>query len=296
MYYKMYIECIMKSIFHYQDYREYLGDFFENRKSSVHGFSWREFSRLAGYSSPVFMKLVIESKTNLSAAGIERVADAVDLVGIEKSYFRALVHFNQEKNPDKKRNFYAELRDLAAPSGAKVLSEDQYDYYNKWYHSVIRERITQVEDQKDYKSLGESLVPSVGTREVKKAIEVLKSNGLIEENQEGRLEQVDSKITTGDEFVSLAVRNLHKQMAELAAQSIEGVEKAKRDISGITLGVSQQGFERMQHELAEFRRKMIRIAEEDTLSDSVYRLNLQLFPLAMDAEKKKSGKRGQGES
>ena len=46
-------------------------DFYEEKKKS--GFTWREFSKIAGFASPSYLKLVSEGKSSLSrTAGIYR--------------------------------------------------------------------------------------------------------------------------------------------------------------------------------------------------------------------------------
>ena len=78
---------MMKSIRQYKDYRKYIRDYYtwEKKHSS---FSWREFSRRAKITSPNFLKLVSERKSQLSTPPAERVADAMDLAGFEKSFFK----------------------------------------------------------------------------------------------------------------------------------------------------------------------------------------------------------------
>ena len=63
----------MKRVMEYQNFRIYVRDFYTERKLAS-GFTWRDFAKLAGYSSPVFLKLVCDGKANLSEVGIERVA------------------------------------------------------------------------------------------------------------------------------------------------------------------------------------------------------------------------------
>ena len=94
----------MKRVMEYQNFRIYVRDFYTERKLAS-GFTWRDFAKLAGYSSPVFLKLVCDGKANLSEVGIERVANAMGLVGADLQYFRALVNFNQERIPRKRRIF-----------------------------------------------------------------------------------------------------------------------------------------------------------------------------------------------
>jgi uncharacterized protein (TIGR02147 family) len=267
----------MQRVYSYMDFRLLLQDYYEQNKSA-RAFTWREFSKAAGYSSPVFLKLVCEGKANLSAVGVERVADAIGLAGKEKTYFRLLVLLGQEKQASVKRGIVKELRELSQSEGVQVIQEDQYDYYDEWYHGAIRELLTQVPDQSDYKAIGQKLTPSVSAKQVKKSVELLHRLQLIT-LENGKWVQTNAKISTGNDFVSLAVKKLHGQMAGLAQESIEAIPRDQRDISGLTVGISTRGFNALQHEIAEFRRKVAEIVSQDEIADSVYRINVQLFPL-----------------
>ena len=72
----------MKSVFEYRDYREYMRDFYESRKKCS-AFTWREFAKLAGFSSSGFLKLVCDGKTRLSKVGVEKVLSAMNLSGAQ---------------------------------------------------------------------------------------------------------------------------------------------------------------------------------------------------------------------
>lgn len=61
----------MKPIVEYLDYRMYMREFYEERKRTS-AFTWREFSKLAGFSSSGYLKLVCDGKTRLCSAGAEK--------------------------------------------------------------------------------------------------------------------------------------------------------------------------------------------------------------------------------
>jgi uncharacterized protein (TIGR02147 family) len=52
-------------VFDYRDYRAYLRDVYQSRKSSEYGFSYRAFAKRAGLSAPNYLKLVAEGQRNL---------------------------------------------------------------------------------------------------------------------------------------------------------------------------------------------------------------------------------------
>lgn len=270
-------------MFSYTDYRKLVLDYFQFRKSMPAGFSWREFAKVCGYSSPVYLKLVTEGKSNLSDVGVERVAAAIGLTGRELLYFRALVRFNQSQSSSEKKNAFAELRELADKSEVSVLQADQYDYYQSWHHAAIRELAPSMPGASP-EQIGEALLPRVSAAKVRKSLDLLERIGLLEQVQ-GAYRQTSQSISTGSEVTSLAVRDLHRQMAGLAMDALESVPREQRDISGLTLGLSAEAYERVVREMAEFRRRLVAIATEDSRTDRVYRVNLQVFPLCENLSK-----------
>ena len=94
----------MKPITEYQDYRQLMRDFYEERKKSA--YTWREFSKAAGFSSPSYLKLVCDGKSSLSRVGVPCVAAAMDLSGFEYDYFSLLVEFGNAKDDEKKKKKY----------------------------------------------------------------------------------------------------------------------------------------------------------------------------------------------
>lgn len=268
----------MKPVMEYQNFRLYVRDFYTERKIRS-GFTWRDFAKAAGYSSPVFLKLVCDGKANLSNVGIERVANAMGLVGTDLQYFRALVNFNQEKDSSKKKEVFKELRAIAKENEMTLVGEDQYDYYESWINPVLRELVPQVPEATPAQ-VADMLAFDTQAAEVKKALKLLEKVGLLNKNADGSFEQSSKAITTGNiEVTSLSVREMHRQMGELAVRSLDEVPVNERDISGLTLGISESAYSRITKEIEDFRRRVASIVLQETEEDRVYRLNVQLFPL-----------------
>lgn len=276
----------MKPVLQYSDFRGFLRDFYLERKA--HGFSFREFSKAAGYSSPVFLKLVIEGKANLSEAGTERVAQATGLAGMDAEYFRILVQMNQAKDSGRKKLLFGELRKIARENKVKVVGEDQYDYYESWVTPVLRELLPAMPNAK-ISEIASALQFKASTGEIRKSKATLLRGGFLAQGADGGFQQTDRRISTGNlELPSLAVRGMHRQMGELAVRALEEIPKDDRDISGLTLGVPESALPRIRAEIGEFRRKISAIATESPRTDRIYRLNVQFFPLTRNLEKSAS--------
>ena len=128
----------MKPITEYQDYRCYVQDYYDERKR-VSSFSWREFARAAGFTSPIYLKLVCEGKTRLSSVGAEKVGAAMRLVGYELDYFKLMVECCHAKTDDERKAIFESMLKIAKDNAVKVVDGDAYRYFETWIHPVVRE-------------------------------------------------------------------------------------------------------------------------------------------------------------
>jgi uncharacterized protein (TIGR02147 family) len=272
----------MRSVFEYIDYRKFLNDYYAFKKNTSRAFSYRYFSAKAGFASPVFLKLVIEGQRNLSRASIEKFCAALGLTKKESMYFKNLVLFEQAKTADEKQEHYAVLRSIENAVSEKALEADQYDYFSNWYNIVIRELVTLFNFKDNFVLLGQSVSPSVSAREAEKSVELLRRLHLIKKRADGSYEQTDSAITTNGDIGLMAVRQFNKEMVLLAAKTIDVVTRDKRNVSGITVGISPVMYKIICTEIAAFKDRIVSLVRRDEVSSSVYQLNIQLFPVSQD--------------
>ena len=98
----------------------------------------------------------------------------------------------------------------------------------------------------------------------------------------------DNSIVTPPEVMSLAVRNFHKKAGQLALTALDDIPKDKRNITALTLGISEQTYREICGELQDFRLKLLEKAEKDKDADSVYQLNFQFFPVGGGKNERRS--------
>ena len=73
---------------------------------------------------------------------------------------------------------------------------------------------------------------------------------------------------------------MQKQYANLASDALRRFSRRERHISGVTMGLDKEAYERLTEELDAFRKKVASIVSNVKKYDCVYRMNLQLFPLS----------------
>lgn len=273
----------MQSVTNFQDYREFMRQWFAENKQR-HSLTWRDFARRAGYVSPVFLKLVSEGKSSLRGTGADRVAQAMGLEGFEKAYFKSLVTYNQSKLGPARKKAYDEMQALAQAHKVNVLGKDSMGYYESWKNPVLRELVPHVPGMFP-KKVADCCLPKLTASEVKESVRYLESLGLLVKNRDGSYSQSDKSVSTGEmSFVPLTIQQMHLQMGNFALDAIKNLPLSERNVSGITMGLTQRAYKKIVEELAEFRKKVVAIATEDDGMDRVYRLNLQLFPLTKNIQ------------
>jgi uncharacterized protein (TIGR02147 family) len=269
------------NIFEYTDYRKFLEDIYHFLKSSHRGFSFRYFSQRAGFASPNFLKLVIESKRNLSDDSIARFAQALKLNRTESDFFAHLVHFTQAKNASEKAESAQAM--MRAKSFLKIhpLQQAEYAYYACWYYIPVRELVSLESFQESPEWIAARLRPKISSEEAAKALRDLEALGMLVRDANGRLKQSIRTVTTSSEVSSSAIVRYHKEMMSLASKSIDNVPKPNREISAACVPVSKATAHKLKAMIQEFRQELLAIAEEDQApAETVYQINLQLFPLS----------------
>ncbi len=268
----------MKDVFEYTGYRQYIADYYAERKVKS-AFTWREFARMAGFSSSVHLKYVSEGRFNLGEDAAERVAKAMGLSGNRLEYFRAMVEFDHAKTDAEKKAAYGKMISIAEAHKAKVLEGDSFRFFSDWKNPVLRELAPAMPGAKPL-ALAHACREKITAAEVSETLNFLVKAGLLQKDDVGNYAQTEKSVTTGPmEVTPVAVRGMHRQMGEFALDAIEGVPQAERHFSGVTLGVTHETYDEIVQVIAECRKKVIAIATRDSAADEVYRLNMQFFPM-----------------
>ncbi len=275
------------SIFEYDDYRVFLGDLYEYYKGTTNYFSYRYFSRRAGFASPNFLKLVIEGKRNISDESIERFSEALKLEKLESEFFKNLVQFCQSKNATEKT--LNAKRILKSRTFKKIhpIRQTEMKYYARWYYIPLRELVATKDFQEDSGWISEQFDHAVSPSEVEQALRDLISIGFIFRDKEGLLKQTYKNVRPGDSVVSTLISQYHKDMISKAKDSIDDIHHMDREISGTCISCSRETVEKIKTLMKEFRNEILSITDDSKDATVVYQLNFQLFPLAGQLAAKK---------
>jgi uncharacterized protein (TIGR02147 family) len=273
----------MPNVFEYTDYRRYLSDWFEEKKKAQPSFSYTSFAQKAGFSDRGFFHNVIHGKRGLTKESLIKVSQAIGHSKAEGEYFENLVYFNKSGDLKGRNYFYEKLNGVKSTEKTAVKAQqtrkDQYAFYSQWYHAAVRSLIDMYPFRDDYRWLAKNVFPPITPKQAKQSVQLLEKLGLIERQKNGTFRLTSKSITTGSEIVSLAVQNFHKEALDLAKNALEKTPIDKRNITGLTLGISEKTYLKLCEEIRQFRSKIVRIVEQDEEADRTYQLTFNLFPI-----------------
>ena len=278
----------MKPIVEYKDYRAYMADYYEERKRTS-AFTWREFAKIAGFTSPSYLKLVCDGKSSLSRVTMNRVAVAMGLVGYEIEYFEAMVNFVNAQKDDVKKVYFDKMMAISAANQVRVVDKDAFEYYDSWKNPVVRELAPLMPGAMPGE-IAKACTLEVSAIDVRKSLQFLVRAGFLEQVEENVYRQTEKSVEGSKEGLPLAIRSMHREMGNLAVDSLDRFSSSERNVTGVTMGIDRETYGQIVHELDECRKKITALAESCGNIRQVYRLNLQLFPLSKEVGKREEAK------
>ena len=273
---KMYSTNI--EILKYDNYRTFLKDVVQEQRN-LNQFSYRKFAKYSGFSSPNFLLLLIQGERNLSQDSSKKLGQALGLKNIRLSFFSELVDFNQSTNPSERYEKLQNLLKYRSKLNVEFIEDEIADYLSQWLHSAIRELLI-INSNLTIDEISCRLSPSVTKSEIQKSISLLKSLNLISE-ENGKIKVLQNNLSTNHEFVTASAYAYHRQMIQLALESLDRYARHQRNITATTVSLSWDNFQKIQKKIQDLRSEIMAISEIDQNKEEVFQFNFQLFPLSL---------------
>ncbi|MCB9497197.1 MAG: TIGR02147 family protein [Fibrobacteria bacterium] len=278
----------MTPIFHYTDYRAFLKDALQALKEKDPKISQRWIQQRLAVKTSGWLADLLAGRRKLGRPQLEAFSRLLNLSAREELYFQTLVDYvhaptapTRNRAFEKLASFHEVPRDLIDP--------DRFEYFSKWYYGAIREFLLIEPFRGDHAKLARSLRPPITPAQAKDAIAVLERLGMVKRFASGELrpsvEHVKKLPHFGPEHY---YRYIRSQM-ELGIDAVERIPKDERDVSALTLVLSEEGFRIFRQELKELRSRMVQISESENKkfwtgvtgdSRRVYQSVLQVFPVS----------------
>lgn len=167
-----------------------------------------------------------------------------------------------------------------ADSGYTELDLDVAEAISSWEHFAILALMELKDFSGQERAIAERLNIPLGI--VLECLGRLSKLGLVA-NRHARWALTGKNMATPTGAHSAALREGHKQAIFRALRSLDQDSVGVRDVSGITMAISRERLGEARKMIQEFRRRLSSYLEGGR-RNSVYRLNIQLFPLTQEKD------------
>jgi len=267
----------MNTIYSYTDYREYIRDFCAEKRKKNSGFSLRCAAEKCGVPSGTFTR-IINGTRGIGPSLLPKFIAWLGLKHLETDYFKLLVKFHNCPDVSEREKYYAEILEYRSQMRNRI-PEDKHHFFENWYNSALYELLKIVPDISQPEKLGVFLEPPVSETKIANALGMMEQSGFIERTAQG-YKVVSPFLSTGDYWESAAIHAFQRMMCTLGTEALVRFPKNERDISTLSISLSDEGFSKIVDVLCEARDKIKKIEQNDNSPQRVYQVNLELFPIS----------------
>lgn len=269
----------LPNIFTYTDFRVYLGDFYQAKKSADRKFSHRFIAEKVRAGSSGWFADVLKGRLNLTGSQLLPLARLLQLKANEIDFFEAMVGYGQAGSLEERTRYFHKMLSFKEVR-ADMVGLDKLEFYGKWYHSALRELLFFHAFRGDYAALARKLSPPIRQAEARESIELLERLGFVEPNGIGGFKARDATLKKDSSFPSVVMANFLKSNMELAIEALDRYSKEERDISALTISLSDEAFAKVKEEIRALRKRILAMTEMDVAPSKVYQCNFQFFPMS----------------
>jgi uncharacterized protein (TIGR02147 family) len=265
-------------ILRYKDYRQFLRDFYNFKKSLRAGFSFRRFSQLAGINSPNYLQLVMQGKRNLSEKMAMQVVNTLGLLGPEKQYFIALVAHVNAKTEDSRIQAQSEILRSIKNLVAKEIPKAKVIILTEWYHLIVREMVLLPEFEPSGEWIAQKLRGLIRKEDAEKSLNFLLQAGFLEVRG-GRFMQADPILDTGNAFDEVIGLKYHVGTLEAWAKSMPLMDKSLREFGVLNIPIANDKITELKERMRKFQDELIGWLQDEQRPERVVQLGLYLVPI-----------------
>jgi uncharacterized protein (TIGR02147 family) len=268
---------VMPSVFEYDNYRQFLNDYYSARKKLDSSYSYARFAKDAGIASPNYLKLVMDGERSLSTDQIHRFARAISLYGLELDFFETLVHLNQSDSPESQYYYSKRLQDFRTQISKSAVRLNANQIGVEWYFPALALYLDQRPVEKTEFS---KIAPKLGVTEFQlnaMTSQLLQRDFLsIKENTYHM--NFSSGVFVDKNSNSFAQKNFQQSQLEQSLRVFKESYGRHTKFISHTFTISSDSFDAWTAKVYAFLQTLARASEEES-ADQVLQLNVQMFSI-----------------
>ena len=255
-------ELTAPRVFDYDNYREFLSDWFSWKKSSSPSYSGAVFARKAGLSAHTLLGMTVRGQRNLSHDTIRAFTRALELKTREALFFEKLVLFNQSRSGEDKAYYLEQLLSVSQGNGKRLLTKikNHARYFSNWYVVAIKELVACEGFNADPEWIVERLKNKISRKQAQEAFTLLLDLGMLKEeiskDGQNKFLVVHPSLDIDPGHVDFAVRNFHRDFLDRSKRAIDEESMDERELSSLTMPVTEEDLPLLRAKIKEFRKNL----------------------------------------
>lgn len=269
----------------FEDYRDLLKQYYENRKSEMPLYSYGMMGqRLDLDKSQLFR--ILSKALHLPNRCVPLAKALLGLTGRSGEIFEILVAAAKTQSKVKRSKLYEMAFNLKNIELRKI-EDNELLFLSKWWIPVVRSVIElnggRVSDEK----VPKQIQPNITKSQYAEALKILKILGFISPRASGYFELEKIHFSTTGTPRAKAIRDYQYQLFGLAQNALTQFTLQERNISSLLVSVDEDCFQDLQEMTAEFRRQVQKRIDKVEKSTRVMQLLFALFPVAINEDELK---------
>lgn len=278
-------------LFHYHDYILFLNDWIQFNKRIQKGFSLRKLASACRISIG-YLPMVLSGKRPLSLESFQKLLPALQLSKAEQQFFACIHSLGTTSSQNERMECLHQMKRYSAYREHYPNESEVYHYLTKWYYYTIRELTADPEFKFDAEWVQGRLREHVSLADVKEALQFLLENKYIIRSSDGIVIPPEKHLSCEGGIYKVTLAEYHRQLLELAEKSITNANSSERHLIGHTFAISENKYEKLQQIMKDVVLKIQTLTDEPDTNpkDSVYHIEMALFPLTLSKEKNEKDK------
>ena len=269
------------NIFQYHDYREFLRNWLAYLKASQLGFSLRELAHKSGISVSN-ISMCLSGSRNLSHKSLIKLGPSLGLKPNERNYLENMITLGNADSQEVRVEAFRRMNRFPAHKKNNTSETEVFRYLTHWYYVAIREMAALPDFSTDPSWIQTRLRFHVEIKDIQTALDFLLANKYLEKLPDGTIRPPQKPLDCRGGVYRLALTQFYQEMLALAGKSIENTPNEKRSIQSYTLAVDNKNFDAIRKILDRAYEEVRTLAQESSSADSIYHLELALFPLTRE--------------
>lgn len=263
----------------YRCYREFINDWFINKKMS-RSFSYRQFSSQLGLSSPNYMQLVIKGERNLSLELASKLSELMKLTLTESDFFIGLIEYSHCSDAAEKLALEKRLLRNSRKIKTNVLQEMQIEILQSWQHMLVRELIFLPTFKLCPDWICQITDHLITFDEATRSIEILTKCGHWTIDPKGLWKASETVVDTGDQVFSRTLMNdHHSQTLKKWSEWIEVIDPSLRELGLLHIPINKAKISELKKRIRNFQDEIIGWLQDEKEADTLIQLGTYLIPL-----------------